>query len=127
MVYADYSVNLALDVYLRNVSFNYVRVTFVYPCVIRYATSVFCACNFSVRLCTDYYASWNQAYSSYAEEMYPFGPTYCDNNATIGQKSTGLNVNANNISIPFYGARYRSVMVGIIVVQYIILKAACIC
>jgi len=58
-----------------------------------------------------YYSSWAERYASYSPTMYPFGLTYCDSNATINQKSSGLNADIN-FTLPFYGSRYKSILVS---------------
>ena len=60
---------------------------------------------------TDYLSSWTSDYPSYAVKLYPFGTSYCDNNATVAQKSSGFNAGIN-FSIPFYGSRYNTMLVS---------------
>jgi hypothetical protein len=59
-----------------------------------------------------YYSSWFTMYPTYAYyNMYPFGTTYCDNNASVSGKSYGFNPGAN-FPIPFFGSNYKSLWVS---------------
>lgn len=58
-----------------------------------------------------YISSWYTMYPTYAYyNMYPFGTTYCDTNATSSGKSIGFNPNIN-FKIPFYGSTWQSIWV----------------
>ena len=53
---------------------------------------------------------WRDRYYNEAKKMYPFGEWFCDTNASLNEKITGLDPHITK-SIYYHGVKYNSIWV----------------